>query len=68
MDRITTEEVMYKLDMFQSRFGDIDKFGWLDLERILLDAGTQFTEFQYECQTHGVSLTLAALEHKEKNG
>ena len=28
MEKITTEEVMYKLDMFQSRFGKIDKFGW----------------------------------------
>ena len=28
MDKITTEEVMEKLDMFQSRFGKIDQFGW----------------------------------------
>ena len=28
MDKITTEEVMDKLDMFQSRFGKIDEFGW----------------------------------------
>ena len=28
MDKITTEEVMDKLDMFQSRFGKIDQFGW----------------------------------------
>ena len=34
MDRITTEEVIYKMDMFQSRFGKIYKFGWLDLEII----------------------------------
>ena len=27
MDKITTEEVMDKLDMFQSRFGKIDQFG-----------------------------------------
>ena len=33
-DKITTEEVMDKLDMFQSRFGNIDEFGWWDLERI----------------------------------
>ena len=43
MDKITTEEVMDKLDMFQSRFGKIDKFGWWDLEIISADAGTQFT-------------------------
>ena len=43
MEKITTEEVMEKLDIFQSRFGKIDQFGWWDLERISEDAGTQFT-------------------------
>ena len=43
MEKITTEEVMDKLDMFQSRFGKIDEFGWWDLENISADAGTQFT-------------------------
>ena len=63
MENITTEEVMDKLDMFQSRFGQIDQFGYWDLERILADEGTQFTltEFKDECQTRGVCLTLAAL-------
>ena len=66
MENITTEEVMDKLDMFQSRFWKIDQFGWWDLERISADAGTQFTltEFKEECQTSGVRLTLAALEHQ----
>ena len=41
MENITTVEVMDKLDMFQSRSGEIDQFGWWDLERV--DAGTQFT-------------------------
>ena len=27
MEKITTEEVMEKLDMFQSRFGKVDQFG-----------------------------------------
>ena len=40
MDNITTEEVMDKLDMFQSRFGKIGQFGWWDLERISADVGT----------------------------
>ena len=40
MENITTEEVMEKLDMFQSRFGKIDQFGWWDLEKISADAGT----------------------------
>ena len=33
MDKITTEEVMDKLDMFEFRFRKIDEFGWWDLER-----------------------------------
>ena len=43
MEKITTEEVMDKLDIFQSRFRKIDQFGWWGLERISADAGTQFT-------------------------
>ena len=43
MEKITTEEVMDKLDMFQSRFEKIDQFVWWDLEIISADAGTQFT-------------------------
>ena len=43
MEKITTEEVMDKLDMFQSIFGKIDKFGWCCLELISADAGTKFT-------------------------
>ena len=43
MENITTTELMDKLDMFQSRFGKIDQFGWWYLERISADAGTQFT-------------------------
>ena len=40
MDKTTTEEVMDKLDIVQSRFGKIDKFGWWYLEIISADAGT----------------------------
>ena len=52
MENITTEEVLDKLDMFQSRFGKIDQFGWWDLERISADAETQFTsaKLKEECQ------------------
>ena len=69
MEKITTEEVMDKLDMFQSRFGKIDQFGWWDLEIFSSDAGTQFNlmEFKDECQTCGVCLALAVPEHQEMN-
>ena len=48
MEKITTEEVMDKLDMFQSRFGKIDEFGWWELEIFSADTGTQVisTEFK----------------------
>ena len=70
LNKITTEEVMYKLDMFQYRFGKMDKSGWWDLERISADAGTQCTstDFKEQFQTRGVCLTLAASEHQEMNG
>ena len=70
MEKIITEEVMAHQDMFQFRFGKIDKFGWWESERISADSGTQFTsaEFKEECQTRGVSLTLAAPENQEMNG
>ena len=66
MEKIRTEKVMDKLDMFQSRFGKIDQFGWWYLERISADAGLQFTstEFKEECQTCGVYLTLVSPEHQ----
>ena len=55
--------------MFQYLFGKIDKFGWWDLKGISANAGTQFTsmEFQGECQTCGVYLTLAAPDHQYMN-
>ena len=43
IEKMTTEEVMGKLDMFKSRFRKIDQFGWWDLEKNSADAGTQFT-------------------------
>ena len=69
MEIIVTEEVMDKLNMSQSRFGKIDKFGWWDLEIISADAGTKFasTEFQEQCQTHGVHLTLSDPKRQEMN-
>ena len=48
MEKITTAEVMDKLDMFQSRFGKIDQFGWWYLERISAAAGTQFTSTKFK--------------------
>ena len=70
MEKIIIEEVMNKLDIFQSRFGKIDEFGWWDLDRISADAAKKFilTGFKGECQNHGVHLTLTAPEYQEMNG
>ena len=70
IEKITTEEVMDKLDMFLSRIGKIDEFVWWDLEIISADEGTQFTstDFKEYCQTCGVHLKLAAPKYKEMNG
>ena len=63
MEKISAEELMDKLDIFQSRFGNKDKFGWWDLEIISEDAGSQFTstEFKEEFQTRIIHLVLASL-------
>ena len=70
MEKITTEEVMDKLDMSQSRFGKIDEFGWWNLEITSADAGTQLTltQFKQELQIRKVTLTLVTPEHQEMNG
>ena len=39
IEKVITEEVMDKLNMFQSRFEKIDEFGWCYLEIISADAG-----------------------------
>ena len=56
---------MDKLDMFQSIFGKIDKFGSWYLEIISSDAGMQLnsTEFQEKFQTRGVWFMLESPEH-----
>ena len=58
MENTTTEEVMYKLDMFLVIFVKVHEFGLWDMERIQTDAGTQFTskEFQEGLSVHGVRL------------
>ena len=48
MEKIATEEVIEKLDMFQSRLGKIDQFGWWDLEGISTDAGTKVTLTEFK--------------------
>ena len=39
---------MDKLDMFQSRFGKIDQFGWWNLEIISADTDMHFTSTEFK--------------------
>ena len=48
MKDITNETVMDKLDIFQSRFGKVDEFGWWDMDIIQTDAGTQFIAKEFQ--------------------
>ena len=66
VENITNEEFMDKLDMFQSRFGKADKFGWWDLEQTQTDSGMQFTskDFKEVIYVCGVGLKLAAPDHQ----
>ena len=48
MEKITIEEVMDNLDMFQSRSVKIDQFGWWDLEIISVNAVLQFTSTEFK--------------------
>ena len=48
IEKITTEEVMDKLDTLQYRYGKIDEFGRWDLERISADACTPFTSTDFK--------------------
>ena len=47
-EKISTEEVMDKLDRFQYRFGKLDEFGWWDLEIISADTGSQFISTDFK--------------------
>ena len=70
MESITAEEVMDKLNIFQSKFGKLDEFVWWDLEIIQTDTDRQFIskEFQKGLSVRGLSLTLAVTDHQEMNG
>ena len=48
IEKITTEEVMDKLVMFESRFGKIDEFEWWDLKRISANVSTQVTSTEFK--------------------
>ena len=59
MENITTEEVMDKLDIFQSRFGKWYELGWWDSEQIQTDAIIQFTSEEFQ---EGLSVSVSQLK------
>ena len=66
---ITTEEVTYKLDMFQAIFCKNRQIWLVGLGKNFSRCRYKFTsmEFQDKYQTHGVWIRLEALEHQEMN-
>ena len=64
-ERITNEEVMDKLDMFQARFGKIDEIGWWDLERISADSGTQFTSMELQDEISNQQCSSYVIRYRE---
>ena len=69
MKNITTEEVMYKLDLYKTRFGKVDELIWWDINIIQNDTWKKFTfkEFQECLSVRGVWLALAAPENQKMN-
>ena len=69
MENITTEKIINKQEIFQSRFGKVDGFGWWYLDPIQTDASTQFTskDFQEGLYVRVVQLTLVSPDHMEMN-
>ena len=47
-EKVSTEEVMDNIDMFQYRSGKIDEFVWWDLEIFSADAGLQFNSTRFK--------------------
>ena len=45
---IAIGEVTEKIDIFQTRFGKLDEFGWWDMEIIQTNAVTQFTSKEFQ--------------------
>ena len=70
MENIVNQEVIDKLDICQSRFVKVDKFGWWDLELIQTDAGMLFyyKKSQESISIRGVRHKLSAPDHKEISG
>ena len=67
--RKTTAEVLRAMQQFAADHGAVTEFGYLDLQKIRADAGSQFIaeEFRAACREHRINLSLAAPKHQEMN-
>ena len=69
LQRKTTEEVISALHMFIAEHGLITEFGFVNVDRIRTDAGTQFTSKQFSefCHAEHINLSLAAPKRQSQN-
>jgi transposase InsO family protein len=65
----TTESVVQILQRYQADYGHVGNYGYLNIECIRADAGSQFTsqEFKKYCWTAGIQLVLAAPKKQYQN-
>jgi transposase InsO family protein len=65
----STESVVNTIKEYSTAFCMADAYGYIDIDRIQADAGSEFTseEFRQFCITHQINLSLAAPKHQENN-
>jgi hypothetical protein len=64
-----TDSVIDIIQRYQADYGHVGNYGYLNIERIRADAGTQFTslEFKQYCWRTGIHLVLAAPKKQYQN-
>ena len=69
LDDKTTASVIKTIRQYTADCGSVDEFGYIDIEKIRSDAGTQFTskEFQGFCRDERINLSLAAPKKQAQN-
>jgi transposase InsO family protein len=65
----STESVINTIKEYSAAFRMTDAYGYIDIDRIRADAGSEFTseEFRHFCITHQINLSLGAPKHQENN-
>jgi hypothetical protein len=65
----STESVVHAIKEYSAAFCMADAYGFINIDRIRADAGSEFTsdEFKQFCIVHHINLLLAAPKHRENN-